>query len=255
MGGLGGIVTHSWNQVGPWATELSFATALWGPQLLRGLGGERVVKAAGQGWLSPPQGKEITPNPKGPHDGRTLLSHPRPLESSPALPVDWSLRWHLGSYLFFFLMYKTCKRRGSIKWPGKEALVNPAVPRDRGHAEADEWDISRCGQRSSPGRAHSQAWLTNTDCGSSHSLRASDSSGMKWGQGCGPSSWDFHGRLMALTSGHQPRPNFRILMLEEPRKAPNRKSWYKALRGGRQGVNHGDHLSRDSRDLCHHAHP
>ena len=32
-----------------------------------------------------------------------------------------------GSYLFFFLMYKTCKRGSSIRWPGKEALINPAV--------------------------------------------------------------------------------------------------------------------------------
>lgn len=47
--------------------------------------------------------------------GLILLSHSHPLDPSPALPVGYSFRNHLGNYLFFFLMYKTCKRRNSIR--------------------------------------------------------------------------------------------------------------------------------------------
>lgn len=68
----------------------------------------------------------------------TVLSHPHPREPDPAPPTGWSFGRQLGSYLFFFLIYKTCKRRSSVKWPRKEALMDPAVPRDKGHAEADE---------------------------------------------------------------------------------------------------------------------
>lgn len=98
------------------------------------------------------RGPDSLTRERDPHGGGILLSHPRPLESSPALPTGWSLGWQMGSYLFFFLMYKTCKRRSSIKWPGKEALINPAVPWDRGHAEADERENYRspCPQRPHP---------------------------------------------------------------------------------------------------------
>lgn len=48
---------------------------------------------------------------------------PRPLESSPTLPPGCSSGWQIGSYLFFFLMYKTCKRRSSVRRLGREPPI------------------------------------------------------------------------------------------------------------------------------------
>lgn len=88
--------------------------------------------------LNPPREKVATPYPEWAKEALThwsgrgvriwgaLLSHPHPRELSPALPMGWSFGWQLGSYLFFFLMYKTCKRRTSVKWPGTEALSSPS---------------------------------------------------------------------------------------------------------------------------------
>lgn len=162
------------------------------------------------------RGPDSLTRERGPSVGRTLFSHPRLLESSPTLPTGWSFGWQLGSYLFFFLMYKTCKRKSSIKWLGTESLISQ---QDRGHPEADDphvlrgfpprnthpafvppFDIyqlltvpglqggeqarargAQPGKTTRSGLACRQedSISANTDCGSSHSAPASDSSGLK----------------------------------------------------------------------------
>lgn len=86
--------------------------------------------------LNPPREKVATPNPEWakealtPWPGRGVQiwgalppTHPGACPSTAHGP---EFGWQLGSYLFFFLMYKTCKRKTSVRWPVTEALSSPS---------------------------------------------------------------------------------------------------------------------------------